>query len=344
MANRRQARLTERASCRLIHAGPIIGPFVPDPHEWIRPATARRQRQPRPRSAAGDRGLRAVRAGRRRAVRRAEGAAPRPSPPRSSGSSREAILHRDTPGDVGTAIKTPAELVARGRRARRHRRGQAAGRGAADDRGVSEDDRSRRGASKVESIRYRFYDIEQRIALTLRPAACDFADVRLYVLITESLCKRPWLEAAEAGDPRRRRLPPAPREDRSKSANCSAARSSSSRSAASTTSSASSTTAPTSRCSAGADGVHVGQTDLPAARGPQAASARARSSASARTTSNRRSRPCSTAPTTSASARSSAARPSRATSSPARTTRGRSREQIQIPAVAIAGITEAECR
>src|SRR4029078_4693746 len=52
-------------------------------------------------------------------------------------------------------------------------------------------------ASKIESLRYRFYDIEQKLAFTLRPAACGFASVRLYVLLTESLCKKPWLEVAE---------------------------------------------------------------------------------------------------------------------------------------------------
>ncbi|MFI5381114.1 MAG: thiamine phosphate synthase [Tepidisphaerales bacterium] len=48
----------------------------------------------------------------------------------------------------------------------------------------------------LEKLRYRFYIAEQTIARTLRPAT-RFADVRLYVLITESLCRRPWLEVAE---------------------------------------------------------------------------------------------------------------------------------------------------
>jgi thiamine-phosphate pyrophosphorylase len=48
----------------------------------------------------------------------------------------------------------------------------------------------------VEAIRYRFYDLEQRIAFTLRPAK-RFADVRLYVLITESVCSCEWFTAAE---------------------------------------------------------------------------------------------------------------------------------------------------
>src|SRR5436305_15092041 len=51
-------------------------------------------------------------------------------------------------------------------------------------------------ASRIESIRYRFYEIEHRLAFTLRPAAGVFASVRLYVLITEAQCKRPWIEAA----------------------------------------------------------------------------------------------------------------------------------------------------
>ncbi|HYO09762.1 MAG TPA: thiamine phosphate synthase [Tepidisphaeraceae bacterium] len=109
----------------------------------------------------------------------------------------DAILHRDTPGDVGTAIKTPAEreredvahvVVAAGKRL-----GEAL-------RTIEEYlkalDPARAG--RVEDIRYRFYDLEQRIAFTLRAAAGRFAGVRLYVLITESICKRPWLEVAEA--------------------------------------------------------------------------------------------------------------------------------------------------
>jgi thiamine-phosphate pyrophosphorylase len=52
-------------------------------------------------------------------------------------------------------------------------------------------------ATKVERLRYRFYDIEHCLAFSLRPPATAFANVRLYVLITESLCARPWLEAAE---------------------------------------------------------------------------------------------------------------------------------------------------
>ncbi|MEM6314614.1 MAG: thiamine phosphate synthase, partial [Planctomycetota bacterium] len=53
----------------------------------------------------------------------------------------------------------------------------------------------------AERLRHRFYYVEQRVlALTPRPG---FGDVRVYVLITEALCKKPWqtvaLEALASG-------------------------------------------------------------------------------------------------------------------------------------------------
>jgi thiamine-phosphate pyrophosphorylase len=108
----------------------------------------------------------------------------------------EAILHRDTPGDVGTDIKTDAEckredlaavVVAAGKRL-----GEAL-------RAIEEflKTTSPSDAAKVQHLRYRFYDVEHTLTFALRPAACGFANVRLYVLITESLCPHPWLETAE---------------------------------------------------------------------------------------------------------------------------------------------------
>jgi thiamine-phosphate pyrophosphorylase len=46
-------------------------------------------------------------------------------------------------------------------------------------------------------LRYRAYELEQRVVLrgTLRRR---FRAVRLYVLVTAALCRRPWLETAEA--------------------------------------------------------------------------------------------------------------------------------------------------
>jgi thiamine-phosphate pyrophosphorylase len=109
--------------------------------------------------------------------------------------ARDAILWRDTPGDVGTTVKTSREesrdslnhvVIAAGKRL-----GEAL---RTIEESLKTVDPNR--ASQVESIRYRFYEIERQIAFTLRPVACLFANVRLYVLITEGCCKRPWLEVA----------------------------------------------------------------------------------------------------------------------------------------------------
>ncbi|MDB5290832.1 MAG: thiamine phosphate synthase [Phycisphaerales bacterium] len=107
----------------------------------------------------------------------------------------EAILYRDTPGDVGVVNKTPAE----GRREDLGHVITAAGKRLGEAlRSIEEflKTHSPSDAARVEGMRYAFYDIEQRLARTLRPAD-RFAGVRLYVLLTGKLCKRPWLEAAE---------------------------------------------------------------------------------------------------------------------------------------------------
>jgi thiamine-phosphate pyrophosphorylase len=110
--------------------------------------------------------------------------------------SQQAILMRDTAGDVGTSIKTQAEVrrkdMAAVVTAAGKRLGEALRTIEEYLKTCSADD-----AATVESIRYRFYDLETRIDRTLRPAA-RFAEVRLYVLITESTCKRPWIEVAQA--------------------------------------------------------------------------------------------------------------------------------------------------
>jgi thiamine-phosphate pyrophosphorylase len=106
-----------------------------------------------------------------------------------------AILHRDTPGDVGTSNKTEAEqnredlahiVTAAGKRL-----GEALRSIEEYLKTVAPED-----SAQVELLRYAFYDTEQRLARTLRPAE-HFAKVRLYVLITEKLCRGPWLETAE---------------------------------------------------------------------------------------------------------------------------------------------------
>ena len=102
----------------------------------------------------------------------------------------DAILHRDTPGDVGTGLTTAAE---------QHRSDLADVVTAAGKR-LGEAVRSLEeyaktfdpaAAADLEAIRYRFYAVEQRVARTLRPRG-KFAAVRLYVLITESACRGPW--------------------------------------------------------------------------------------------------------------------------------------------------------
>jgi thiamine-phosphate pyrophosphorylase len=106
----------------------------------------------------------------------------------------EAILHRDIQGDIGVDIKTASE-------ARRETLTDviiAAGKRLTEALRVLEEvlktiDSS--AASRAEKLRYSSYALEQKIAQTLRPRL--FHHVRLYVLITESICKRPWLEAAK---------------------------------------------------------------------------------------------------------------------------------------------------
>ncbi len=174
----------------------------------------------------------------------------------------DALLTRDTPGDVGTGLSTPTEsarqdladaVVAAGKRF-----GEAAR--VAEELLKTLDPPA---AAVVEQVRYRFYEVERRVALTLRPAGA-MERVRVYVLITESACRADWFATAEraiaggagaiqlrepdlpAGEllSRARRLREACREagvllivnDR-----------------------------PDVAMLAGADGVHVGQADLPAA-------------------------------------------------------------------------------
>lgn len=110
--------------------------------------------------------------------------------------SEAAVLWRDTPGDVGTRISTETEaqrrdlahvVVAAGKRF-----GEAC-------RAVEEllktiDPAS---AATVEACRYRFYAVEKEIARTLSPRD-GFTGVRLYLILTEAACRRDWLATAEA--------------------------------------------------------------------------------------------------------------------------------------------------
>jgi thiamine-phosphate pyrophosphorylase len=105
-----------------------------------------------------------------------------------------AILARDTPGDVGTGITTPAEA----RRADLASAVVAAGKRFGEAARVIEEvlkTTDPRAAATVEGVRYRFYKLEKRVAVTLRPAD-TFASVRLYVILTESACRADWLSTA----------------------------------------------------------------------------------------------------------------------------------------------------
>ncbi len=109
----------------------------------------------------------------------------------------QTIIHRDTENDVGTTITTENEqkresagdvVIAAGKRL-----GEAL-------RTIEEYLKTIDGASSklIEKTRYQFYDLEKIIHLTLSPGRQRMKDVRLYVLITENLCKRHWLEVVEA--------------------------------------------------------------------------------------------------------------------------------------------------
>ncbi|HEY7120404.1 MAG TPA: thiamine phosphate synthase [Tepidisphaeraceae bacterium] len=108
-----------------------------------------------------------------------------------------AILLRDTAGDVGTELTTQREAVREDTAAVVTAAGKRLGEAL---RTIEEYLKTERGdaAAAVESIRYRFYEIELEVARTLRRPVARFARVRLYVLITEAVCRRPWLEVAEA--------------------------------------------------------------------------------------------------------------------------------------------------
>lgn len=108
------------------------------------------------------------------------------------------LAHRDTPGDVGTRVTTPAGAVRTGTRdlaLAASRRVTEALR--AIEEGAKVTAPTSGAAQAVEALRYRAYDAERRVALALGAGRAGFAGWRVCVLITESLCAgRSWLGVA----------------------------------------------------------------------------------------------------------------------------------------------------
>jgi thiamine-phosphate pyrophosphorylase len=110
--------------------------------------------------------------------------------------TRELLAARDIVADVGKETKAPAEL----RRPTPESVVQAAfGRLAEAARSLGEYGKlhAPHTATAAEALRYCGYELEQRIVLRGALRA-QFRAVRLYVLLTESLCRGDWLKTAEA--------------------------------------------------------------------------------------------------------------------------------------------------
>jgi len=106
------------------------------------------------------------------------------------------IVYRDIVSDVGREVTTESEsqragatqvVVAAGKRLSEALR-------AMEEYGKIIDPAF---ATIVEQLRYRGYELERRLALTIQ-ARQHFGNVRLYVLLTEELCRGGWFETAEA--------------------------------------------------------------------------------------------------------------------------------------------------
>jgi len=106
------------------------------------------------------------------------------------------LAARDTAGDVGTGLAADAE----GRRTGTTEVARAAMKRLAEAlRAIEEFGKTvdAGAAAAVEQIRYRAYDLEKRLAEAYRPAG-RLAAGGLCVLLTASLCRRPWEEVLAA--------------------------------------------------------------------------------------------------------------------------------------------------
>jgi thiamine-phosphate pyrophosphorylase len=106
----------------------------------------------------------------------------------------ELLSARDTPNDVGTTIWTPTERTRQDAcdvlTASAKRLPEAL-------RTIEEYTKTFDAplAARIEAIRYRAYDLEQRLVLRSQRSA-RFAKVRLYVLVTADLCRNDWRQTA----------------------------------------------------------------------------------------------------------------------------------------------------
>ena len=133
------------------------------------------------------------------------------------------IAWRDTPGDVGTAISTPSEMsrasvrdvvIAAGKRLSEALRSieeyakvPGVGGTAVSSQPCAANDASTAGGmarsmkpspSSFEQLRYEGYEAERLLTLAMGAAREGFRGWKLCVLITESLCTHhPWLEVAK---------------------------------------------------------------------------------------------------------------------------------------------------
>lgn len=110
--------------------------------------------------------------------------------------SQQLLAARNTPGDVGTSIFTASEQCRTDARdvctAATKRLPEALR--TIEEYGKTIDPQF---AAGIEAIRYRAYDLEQRIMLRGERSA-KFARIRLYVLITQACCTHDWLQTAES--------------------------------------------------------------------------------------------------------------------------------------------------
>lgn len=109
--------------------------------------------------------------------------------------ARGLLAARDVESDVGRTLKTPDELS---RASHDDVAAAAFARAAEAARAIDEYSKlvSPEAAARAEALRYRLYALEPRVRLRAAPAA-RLRSAGLYVIITEALCRRPWRETAE---------------------------------------------------------------------------------------------------------------------------------------------------